>query len=588
MTTLDPQTAPTLALGSDGDWVAYLQGCLSALGHASGVPDGAFGPRTRQAVEAFQQAAGLVADGVVGPRTWAAVVAAFQPPGGGAQPADEPGGGAAGHVLDPARAPLLREGHEGEWVRYLQELLERAGHTPGPVDGIFGPRTEAGVRSFQAANGCDVDGVVGPQTWTALVPVAAAHPTAPPYGTTPSGGGGRPGGAAGGGSATVTTDVYARYDGGTVVWFDFPTTNHGAGTVLVKQIEWSGISGDAQVTDVLEHGEEAGPGATVTTSAGIPGSPDPSGPATITVRAVAVWSAGGGGDQRSAPVAKAFTIHPDGSLTEGPAPRPEPTEPKPPAADDVTCVVSTEPEIDHDSEMLTWHMDVHNGTDQDVYVLANVYSGVSGGTTFSNRNGNSGAIAPGESTRFSDVMPMGASPGAPYQVTITAYAEFTTGGSPDDFRSSATGSISFTIDGEGVVNGTAHGSGGDTPDPSDPGQGTGQPGPILAVSCDATPQLIDNQVLQAWAAVRNIGRGDATAVVLVGGIDGPSSDRSSLEVATLPTEQQAMVNLSVSLPVDRPDALHLILTVHASESYGAEVNHQRPVTVLPDGTVQVG
>jgi peptidoglycan hydrolase-like protein with peptidoglycan-binding domain len=162
MTTLDPQTAPTLAFGSDGDWVAYLQGCLSALGHASGAPDGAFGPRTRQAVEAFQQAAGLVADGVVGPRTWAAVVAAFQPPGGGAQPADDPGGGGTGHVLDPARAPLLREGHEGEWVRYLQELLERAGHTPGPVDGIFGPRTAAGVRSFQAASGCDVDGVVGP------------------------------------------------------------------------------------------------------------------------------------------------------------------------------------------------------------------------------------------------------------------------------------------------------------------------------------------------------------------------------------------------------------------------------------------
>jgi peptidoglycan hydrolase-like protein with peptidoglycan-binding domain len=42
------------------------------------------------------------------------------------------------------------------------------------VDGIFGPRTEASVRAFQNAMaaevaGFNVDGIVGPQTWQALI-----------------------------------------------------------------------------------------------------------------------------------------------------------------------------------------------------------------------------------------------------------------------------------------------------------------------------------------------------------------------------------------------------------------------------------
>ena len=42
------------------------------------------------------------------------------------------------------------------------------------VDGLFGPKTEVSVRAFQKAmasevTGFRVDGVVGPQTWQALV-----------------------------------------------------------------------------------------------------------------------------------------------------------------------------------------------------------------------------------------------------------------------------------------------------------------------------------------------------------------------------------------------------------------------------------
>lgn len=65
-------------------------------------------------------------------------------------------------------APFLRRGDSGESVKGLQRLLLEHGHDPGPVDGVFGPRTEAAVRSFQAEKGLEPDGVVGPLTWRAL------------------------------------------------------------------------------------------------------------------------------------------------------------------------------------------------------------------------------------------------------------------------------------------------------------------------------------------------------------------------------------------------------------------------------------
>ena len=57
----------------------------------------------------------------------------------------------------------LKRGSKGVEVKKLQEVL--GGLT---VDGIFGAKTQAAVRAFQAAKGLKVDGIVGPQTWAAL------------------------------------------------------------------------------------------------------------------------------------------------------------------------------------------------------------------------------------------------------------------------------------------------------------------------------------------------------------------------------------------------------------------------------------
>lgn len=82
------------------------------------------------------------------------------------QPADNIG------VRNPTRhdRPILQRRARGEEVAELQMLLRDAGFTPGAVDGIFGSQVEAAVRAFQQAKGLEVDGVVGSQTWDALLP----------------------------------------------------------------------------------------------------------------------------------------------------------------------------------------------------------------------------------------------------------------------------------------------------------------------------------------------------------------------------------------------------------------------------------
>lgn len=73
-------------------------------------------------------------------------------------------------ILLRARVPrTLRRGDEGEDVRRLQEALAATWDcSPGPIDGDFGPRTEAAVRRFQTRFNLEVDGLVGPATAAVL------------------------------------------------------------------------------------------------------------------------------------------------------------------------------------------------------------------------------------------------------------------------------------------------------------------------------------------------------------------------------------------------------------------------------------
>jgi peptidoglycan hydrolase-like protein with peptidoglycan-binding domain/DNA invertase Pin-like site-specific DNA recombinase len=147
-------TAGLLQLGAgyaaagEAQRVRALQRRLRALGWHPGRPDGLFGPRTEAAVARFQHAAGLAADGIVGPRTRRALKRAARFPlrrgAGYAQPGGSP------------------------QVRRLQRKLRRADLRPGPIDGLYGPRTEAAVVRLQRKRGLPEKGFVDARTRRAL------------------------------------------------------------------------------------------------------------------------------------------------------------------------------------------------------------------------------------------------------------------------------------------------------------------------------------------------------------------------------------------------------------------------------------
>jgi peptidoglycan hydrolase-like protein with peptidoglycan-binding domain len=156
-------THPTIHMGSTGPEVKLAQEALQKRGYNPGPIDGLFGPQTRHAVlryqtdrttdptppalsppphpEAFNLP--LHVDGIVGPHTWGR--------------------------LDPPE--IKKNSPQHAYVRLCQNILKSFGNPafdPGPVDGIFGPHTEAAVKAFQTVFAPPADGIVGPKTWLAL------------------------------------------------------------------------------------------------------------------------------------------------------------------------------------------------------------------------------------------------------------------------------------------------------------------------------------------------------------------------------------------------------------------------------------
>lgn len=90
--------------------------------------------------------------------------------GSGAQTA-MPNSPALARTLSLQQTPL-----QGDDVRALQQRLLDLGYAGlGTADGIFGAKTDAAVRVFQAINGLKVDGIVGPKTYAQLTNPNAAR-----------------------------------------------------------------------------------------------------------------------------------------------------------------------------------------------------------------------------------------------------------------------------------------------------------------------------------------------------------------------------------------------------------------------------
>jgi peptidoglycan hydrolase-like protein with peptidoglycan-binding domain len=158
-------------VGTPEGAVKQLQSAL----HVSA--DGNFGPETEAAVRRLQARHGLTVDGIVGPATWNVIGVSDKEtltPPASAVAAAVATGHATAHVADLSSAgtvPLVAGGSGA--VARLQAAL----HVP--IDGTFGPATEAAVRRLQARHGLTVDGVVGPDTWS-LVGVSDEATLTPP------------------------------------------------------------------------------------------------------------------------------------------------------------------------------------------------------------------------------------------------------------------------------------------------------------------------------------------------------------------------------------------------------------------------
>ncbi|WP_339061227.1 peptidoglycan-binding protein [Tepidibacillus marianensis] len=103
-------------------------------------------------------------------------------------------GGGGGYTWS---GEILRKGDTGQPVTDLQNLLNGAGFSPGPIDGIFGSQTESAVKGFQSHVGITVDGLAGPITYDKLIHYGS--------GTGNSGGSGESGGS-GSSSGSTTID----------------------------------------------------------------------------------------------------------------------------------------------------------------------------------------------------------------------------------------------------------------------------------------------------------------------------------------------------------------------------------------------
>ena len=151
-----------LRQGSSGSSVKLIQNYLNALADVfPEIPkvtaDGIFGAATARAVQAYQRLFHLTTDGIVGPSTWNSIVEQY-------------------NLLDLNTYPgtALRVGSTGKDVMKMQHFLNIISTKYPTVpklteDGMFGNGTAAAVREFQRLFGLTQDGVIGLNTWNAIV-----------------------------------------------------------------------------------------------------------------------------------------------------------------------------------------------------------------------------------------------------------------------------------------------------------------------------------------------------------------------------------------------------------------------------------
>lgn len=151
----------TLKRGDRNDYVKTLQSWLYKAGFNPGGIDGVYGANTEKAVKEFQKKVGITADGIAGKQTYQALQKYVRTETTTSQ-------SNSSNSNDHWTGQTLREGNRGQAVKDLQTKLQRLGYNIGTIDGVYGKQTTEAVRSFQKANGLEVDGIAGKITYNAI------------------------------------------------------------------------------------------------------------------------------------------------------------------------------------------------------------------------------------------------------------------------------------------------------------------------------------------------------------------------------------------------------------------------------------
>ena len=158
--------------GSTGLDVITLQEKLRLVKVYFGSITGSFGPETTEAVKSFQTQNNLPVTGIVDTYTWDLLVSKTSDSFVAntlAEPAMKTLATNSFESTGVLSRPTLRLGDSGQDVKELQQILTELMYYQGPTDGIFGSSTNIAVRKFQTNNRLTSDGIVGRNTWSALI-----------------------------------------------------------------------------------------------------------------------------------------------------------------------------------------------------------------------------------------------------------------------------------------------------------------------------------------------------------------------------------------------------------------------------------
>jgi len=169
--------ATPLRLGSFGENVRLLQIRLNRIsGNYPGIPkiaipDGIFTYDTEAAVKAFQEIFDLTPDGIVGNGTWYAVLRIYNAVKRLNSLNSE---GLQFEEIPRAFETTLSVGDRGRQVAIIQYYIDylSAYYDTIPaltVDGVYGDATRNAVLAVQRTLGLPEDGILGEQTWNAIV-----------------------------------------------------------------------------------------------------------------------------------------------------------------------------------------------------------------------------------------------------------------------------------------------------------------------------------------------------------------------------------------------------------------------------------